>query len=31
MEYATPSGLPVLENCDIIVYDDSAIHRYDDG
>ena len=31
MEYATPNGLPVLENGDIIVYDDSSIHRYDDG
>ena len=31
VEYATPNGLPVLENGDIIVYDNAAIHRHDGG
>ena len=31
VEYATPNGLPILENGDIIVYDNAAIHRYDGG
>jgi hypothetical protein len=31
VEYTTPSGLPVLDNGDVIVYDNAAIHRYDGG
>ena len=31
VECTTPNGLPVLENGDIIVCDNAAIHRYDGG
>jgi hypothetical protein len=31
VEYTTPSGLPVLDNGDVIVYDNAAIHRFEGG